>query len=174
MRMQRLDLDFQGSRHASGWAGYALLVVSLALAADLAATYVRLESRREELSARLRSAPPRAPVRVLAGAPADANDYAFARDTFRRLSTPWHRLFTALEGAQNDRVALLSIEPDADAGTVSISAEARTYLDALTYVANLAEQKALSRVYLVRHELGRGGGARPVSFTVSAAWQKKP
>lgn len=170
--MQRLELDFRRSRRAPGWASYALLAVALAFAADLALSYRSLAAQVASLEARLLAAPARVPGAATSSRRPDADEYAFARDTVRRLSTPWESLFSTLEGAQNDRVALLAIEPDAEAGTVSISGEARDYLAALTYVANLAEQKTLSRVHLVRHELARGGGTRPVAFTVSASWRE--
>lgn len=172
--MQRLELDFRKPARSPSWAGFALLVISLAFCGDLAHSYVQLNARSKALSATLASAPQNEPVRIASTTPPSAEDFAFARDAFRRLSTPWSRLFAALEGAQSDRVALLAIEPDAEAGSVTISAEARSYLDALTYVANLDGQKTLERVHLVRHEVSRGNSARPLSFTVSAAWRKKP
>jgi hypothetical protein len=102
-----------------------------------------------------------------------AEEYAFARDTVRRLSTPWTTLFQALEAAQTERIALLAIEPDVENRTLSVSGEAKDYLGTLTYVANLADQKTLARVHLARHEVRRGPQQRPVAFTVSAAWKEE-
>jgi hypothetical protein len=172
--MQRLELDFRRARLAPGWAGYALLAVALAFAADLALSYRSLSAQVAGLEAKLLSVPARSPGISASASRPGADEYLFARDTVRRLSTPWESLFATLEAAHSERVALLAIEPDAEAGTVSISGEARDYLAALTYVANLAEQKTLRRVHLVRHEPSRAGTLRPVAFTVSASWREKP
>ena len=104
------------------------------------------------------------------GSQLSAEEVAFARDTVRRLATPWERLFGALEAAQMDGVALLSVEPDAEGRTVNVTGEAKDYLATLTYVGHLNEEPALKRVHLVRHE-ARDGSERPVLFTVSAAWK---
>jgi Tfp pilus assembly protein PilN len=114
----------------------------------------------------VRDAPPRS---------GDAGiERAFARQTIKRLSMPWDELFDALEASGNGSIALLAIEPDAEARTVSLSGEAKDYLSALTYVANLGEQKTLTRVHLVRHELRQSGAVRPVAFVVSASWGAAP
>lgn len=146
------------------------MAAALAFAADLAWTWRALDRKLTRLQA-VASAMPVSVARTPMREPADG-ELAFARDTLRRLSTPWDRLFGALQAAQGERVALLAIEPDAEAGTVAISAEARDYYAALTYVANLAEQKSLTRVHLARHELARAGARFPVAFTVSAAWRE--
>lgn len=101
-----------------------------------------------------------------------AEEIAFARETVSRLSTPWQSLFGAVEAGHTDSVALLSIEPDADARTVTITGEAKDYLAALSYMASLAQQQALRRVHLVRHETLRGGSRRPLAFTISAGWEE--
>jgi hypothetical protein len=98
-----------------------------------------------------------------------AEEQAAARSTIRRLSMPWDELFQALEASKTDQVALLAIEPDSEARTVSLSGEAKDYLAALSYVANLGEQKTLAKVHLMRHE-ARQDGTGPVAFVVTASW----
>jgi hypothetical protein len=105
--------------------------------------------------------------------PVNTEEYAFARETVGRLSTPWDRLFRALESAKTDRVALLAIEPSTDQRTVMISGEAKDYLAALSYLARLADQDALRRVHIVRHEPQRGASQGPLGFTISAAWKEE-
>lgn len=169
MRMPPLQLDFLGRRRPL-WAGLVLLATGLAFAGEVGLSYRHLHSDVTQMEARLVAAP--APSATSAGLRApEAGEIAFARETVRRLSTPWEKLFAALEWAHSERVVLLSIEPDAEAGTVSIAGEARDYLAALTYVANLAEQGTLNRVHLARHELTRSGPRR-VAFTVSASWRE--
>lgn len=170
--MRALQLDY---RHRRGprLAAYVLVAFAIGFAADAAIHYRSLERdiafKETRLASRARL---RAPVSFPASAKsASADEYAFARDTARRLTTPWESLFQALEASQSEHVALLSIEPDVENRAVSISGEAKDYLAALTYVARLGEQEALSRVHLVRHE-NRRGGQRPLAFTVSASWKE--
>jgi len=99
-------------------------------------------------------------------------EVAAARETVDRLALPWSKLFAALEGAANEHVALLAIEPDTKSGTVTISGDSKDYLSALTYVLNLSRNDALSHVQLVRHEVKQNDPQRPVSFSISAAWNE--
>jgi hypothetical protein len=69
-------------------------------------------------------------------------------------------------------VALLAIEPDTKSGTVKISGDSKDYLAALGYVLNLSQADTLSHVQLVRHEVRQNDPQRPVSFSISAAWNE--
>jgi hypothetical protein len=160
--MRALHLDYLDASERSATARWLLAAAAVAFAAHTAVYY-------QDLTARLAGLEARAPrLKSLPVPAASTEEFAFARDTLGRLSTPWERLFQALEGAQTERVALLSIEPDAAGRTVTVSGEAKDYLAALTYVARLAEQPSLTRVHLVRHETARRGA---LTFTVSAAWK---
>lgn len=173
--MRALDLDHVRARSRAPWVRYALAAAALAFGLDQGYYYLALGndvaalegSLSRSLSEGARRLVPQQPARVPA-----MEEIAMARDTVGRLSTPWERLFRALEGAHTEQVSLLSIEPDAEARTVAIHGEAKDYLAALTYLAGLAEQPALRRVHLVRHELQRNGSQRPLAFTVSAGWQE--
>jgi Tfp pilus assembly protein PilN len=103
--------------------------------------------------------------------PASAEEVAAARETVQRLSLPWTKLFSAIESAASEHVALTAIEPDTRAGTVKITGDSKDYLAALTYVLNLSRAEGLSSVQLVRHETHQREGSRTVAFTISAAWQ---
>ena len=169
--MQRIELDFVRRRPASRWAGRVLLAVALGVAGEMGFTYVQLEravNTNETIVARAasssharRSTPP-----------VSAEEVTAARETVDRLGLPWTRLFTALEGAANEHVALLAIEPDTKSGTVTISGDSKDYLSALTYVLNLSRDDTLSDVQLVRHEVKQNDPQRPVSFAISAAWNE--
>jgi hypothetical protein len=171
--MKKLELDFLRTRPRPGWAAYALAALAIAFAADVGLSYraVRVEVAKKELYLAARGASSDEARTKSSARPVEREELEFARETVRRISMPWEGLFQALQSAQSDRVALLSIEPDAENGTVSVTAEARDYLAALTYVANLSEQKALRKVHLVRHEVKQGGG-KAVTFNVSAAWRE--
>jgi hypothetical protein len=159
MALPRLDLDFVARRRASPWVGRALLAVAVTICADMGVQYHDLSQAvllgKEQLA---RSGRPARPV--------SAEEVAAARETVQRLSLPWTRLFTAIESAASDKVALTAIEPDPRTGTVKIVGDSKDYLAALSYVLNLSRAEGLSAVQLVRHEVRR----ESVGFTISAAW----
>lgn len=169
--MQRIELDFVRRRPASRWAGRVLLAVALGVAGEMGFTFVQLErsvKSNEAVVARAASTShARKPVQQVS-----PDEVSAARDTVNRLALPWTRLFAALEGAANERVALLAIEPDTKSGTVTISGDSKDYLSALTYVLNLSRSDALSHVQLVRHEVKQNDPQRPVAFSISAAWNE--
>lgn len=166
--MRPLDLDFCATPR-SRWAAYVLALAAMGFATDSGLRYRTALAAVEAKQARLAksSQAGQAPAK----SSAEANqERSFAQQTVKRLTMPWDELFDALEATASERVALIAIEPDAEARTVNLSGEARDYLSALTYVANLGEQRTLGKVHLVRHELRQSGVMRPVTFVVSATW----
>lgn len=161
--MHRLDIDFC-RRRSSPWAARVLLALAAAFALDVAVSYQQLKAAVAHKQALIANAVPAGRHK------ADPEELAAARDTLQRLATPWGSLFGALEQASSEEVALLAIEPDPRAGTVTISGDGKDYLAALTYVLNLGRAESLSRVQLVRHEAKGPQGS--VAFAVSAAWKE--
>lgn len=181
MTMRALELDFLRRGRRAGWAAWTLLAVAIAFALDVGWSWHVLREEVSRKEARLvanagevrpaelmKVSSQRAPQR-----PLREGELAAARDTLHRLSIPWDALFRALEEAQTDRVALLSIEPDAGNGTVALTGEAKDYFAVLSYVATLEQQKSLGRVHLVRHETRLNEPRRPVAFTISASWKER-
>ena len=164
MALSRLDLDFVARRRASPWVGRVLLAAAVTICADMALQFHDLHKINATYRTEFARVGPRG-----SQAPrlASADEVAAARDTVQRLSLPWTKLFTAIESAATDQVALTSIEPDARAGTVKISGDGKDYLAALTYVLNLSRAEGLSSVQLLRHDVRQGS----VGFTISASWQ---
>ena len=176
MKPQRLELDFLQSGRRPGRASWLLLAVAVVFSLDVCHSWYTLRTQvaKKEASASLRtSAPPRAEVVRVSTHPLREAELASARETLRRLSVPWSDLFSALEGAQTDRVWLLSIEPDVQNGTVALTGDALDYLAALSYVANLEQQKLLTGVHMVRHETRQNEAQRPVAFTIAATWKER-
>lgn len=175
-RMKRLSLEFYRRPAPPRWAGWLLLIVAFAFAGDLARTFLALNAevaQKELRLGRLDRATDAGLVRVAAVAPS-AEELRFAADAIRHLAMPWDRLFRALEGAQRGEVTLLSIEPDADAGSVLIQGNAQSYASALAYVSALAHEPDLERVRLVKYETARADPRRPLSFSVAASWRRTP
>jgi len=171
--MRPLQLDYLNSARRSRIAVWLLAAVAIGFAADTAWRYRNLLDDITKRELQLATANAFRPhVLNAAASPAiSADELAVARETARKISLPWNTLFQALEAAKSERVALLAIEPDAESRVVILSAEARDYPSALAYVATLAQQKGIDRVHLSRHESRQAGSARPVAFTVSAAWK---
>jgi hypothetical protein len=170
LSLSALELDYRRPARRSLVARYALAAVALVFAVDAGTYYLALRrdvAARERDLARVAHRPA---IRHIAPATVSSETLAFARETVGLLTTPWDRLFAALEAAQTERVALLSVEPDASQRTVTINGEAKDYLAAVSYVASLAGQKGLREVHLTRHELLRSGAQRPLAFSISAAW----
>jgi len=169
--MERIELDFVRRRPASRWAGRVLLAVAIGIAGEMGFSFVQLERSVKSNEALVARAASTSKARK-AVQPASAEEVAAARETVDRLGLPWTKLFAALEGAANEHIALLAIEPDTKSGTVTISGDSKDYLSALTYVLNLSRADALSHVQLVRHEVKQNDPQRPVSFSISAAWNE--
>jgi hypothetical protein len=168
--MPPLELDYCRSGVSSRTGAY-VLAAALAFAAHVGAQYLSLREDVASKEARLSAGAAKRAARPAVQQPIDAEEYAFAGETIRRLSTPWGPFFRALESANTERVALLAIEPNVESRTVTLTGEARDYLVTLTYVARLAEQEPLKRVHLVRHEMRRDVPRRPIVFTISAGWK---
>jgi Tfp pilus assembly protein PilN len=165
--MQQLHIDFSGRRGGSPWLGRVLLALAAGVALDAAWSYHAARSTLSENQARVAQRTPGG-----AAPKATPQEVAAVRETVQRLSLPWDELFSALESATSDQVALAGIEPDAKAGTVTITGDGKDYLAALSYVLNLSRTEGLERVQLMRHEQ-KNEGSGAVSFAVSAAWSAK-
>ena len=173
--LPRLDLDLYATRRAGKWAAPALLVLAAAFSADLAVSYhsARQEIRAAELQlARMERSKDGGAARRRARAQASPEEIRQGRETYLQLTTPWGELFATLERAAPDNAMLLAIEPDPRAGTVLISGAGRDYAAVLDYVARLQNEKLLSRVHLVRHEVRQDDPQRAAAFSVSASWKE--
>jgi Tfp pilus assembly protein PilN len=170
--VERLDLDLFRTRPRAGWVSYALLCIALAYAGDVGYRHYRLtqavagkELRLASLGSRVRAMPEKA---------VDPQAYKLAKETYLRLAIPWPDLFEALEAARSETVVLTEVSPDPEGGRLTISADAKDYLAAISFVSALAEQPVLSRVRLASHELKEGrerDAQRPLTFSVTALWK---
>lgn len=174
MKPIALELDHLRKAPRPARLSWLLLAIALGFAADVGRSYVKARLEVEARTARLARLSSANAARGPAGAsvqPLSREEFAAARDTILRLSMPWDNVFRALEAARSDDVALLSIEPDAGSGSLSITGEAKSYPAALTYVAWLAHEKTLKNVRLARHEIVKGDPRRPLAFTLAADWK---
>jgi hypothetical protein len=168
--LQEIKLDFRRGKSAPRWVAPLLLAVAVGFAGDVGFSFLKTLGRIKKDETALAKLEPRN-YRAPRNAPAD--EVAAARETMQRLATPWDKLFGALESAASENVALLAIEPDPRAGTVTISGDSKDYLAVLTYVLNLSRVPSLSHVQLARHEVKQNDPQKTVGFAVSATWGKQ-
>jgi hypothetical protein len=195
-----LRFEFQPRRRPAGSA-WLLLLVACAFAGDIAWGHADVKRRTEEATRALGALPAASPTAVQTAVyqPRDVErEAAFARGVITKISLPWNDLFKALDATRAEEVQLLGVEPDAEARTLRISAEARDIPAMLTYVARLESNSYFRNVGLLQHEVrsegpapgapgargraasSRAGRAAPgagssnaVSFTVAASWRQK-
>ena len=148
--MRKLDFDFHIQRRRNAWAGWALLLLGLALWGEMSFSYISLQQEMSGLEKRLLK-------NGLAGkalqrkgvASYTSAEFAQAQETIARIAIPWNDLFHALEKVKVERVALLALESDPKAGTVLLRGEAGDLPALLTYVARLGSTGQLDE------EIGR-------------------
>ena len=172
--MQPVALDFRRRAPRSARSGWVLLAVALALALDVGASFLRARDAVSDREARLARAPSSKMRPAAAARATSPEEIALARETIRRISIPWPNLFGALESTKSNDIALVSIEPDTEAGTVLISGESKDYLGVLNYVSRLQSARTLRQVELARHEIKDSEPQRPVAFSISASWRDPP
>ena len=170
--MKRLDLDFHPNRakrkKAMGW---LLLLAGLLLTIGLVGQHNKLKGEQQRIKATLtqqheRQQEPSAHVDIKEIEP----QLKQAAATIEQLSFPWDKLFKALESSMNEDVALLSVQPDVAGGIVILNAEARDWDAMLDYIRRLGEDKFLTDVHLVSHQIQQTDPQRPVRFVLSCAW----
>ena len=170
--MRKLDFDFHIQRRRNAWAGWALLLLGLALWGEMSFSYISLQQEMSGLEKRLlKNGWSGKALQRKGVASYTSAEFAQAQETIARIAIPWNDLFHALEKVKVERVALLALESDPKAGTVLLRGEAGDLPALLTYVARLGSTGQLDEVYLLRHEFRRDGNPqRPLAFSISARW----
>lgn len=134
--------------------------------ADLARLHDELHKRQADQQAR-RTAPAAAAPALPAPPPETLRqlDHVTAR-----LNWPWPDLFDALERSTPPHVALISIEPDAQAGPsgqVALVAEARSLGDLLAYAQQLEADPAVAATRFGQHDQRDQQPGQPVRMTLT-------
>ena len=167
MRPPRLELDHAAPRRRARWPGFALLGISLAIAAHLGSSYRDTASALRNVPAAVQAPAPRpAPSKT-----ADAEDKV-ARAAMRQLALPWAGLIRALEDSATPDVALLQLQPEAQQQVLRVTAEARSAVAMFRYLKGLSGAKGLSEIHLVTHEVAQDDPQRPVRFAVQASFRE--
>lgn len=152
-----------------------LLCLALALSAYLAYRHAGVSEKLEALQAQLEK-----PERKQAGmshqeytsiiTPALRSEVEQGNRVIRQIGLPWDELFEAIESIPHDYVAILSIQPDAEGGNVTITAEAESAADIVEYIEAVNESGVLKDAHLMNHQIKTQDPQKPVGFTVMATW----
>lgn len=174
MMRRRLQLDFIAPPRRARWLGYALLTVSLLIAADLVVRYTdaRLGLERMETGRDLLNVERRQPRPI----PREKLDEQIKNVELivRQLALPWATLIHTLEDAATRDVAILQLQPDAQQRLLRVTAEARHQDAMFEYLRQLAGAKALVNVHLVSHQVQFDDPQRPIQFSVQASFTGAP
>lgn len=144
------------SRRVQG--GLLLLAVLALLAALVQAALRRPAAPAPQPVAQVVAAasPVAAPAPVL-----NAADRARINRVVRRLNTPWPTIFEALDNQAHAKVALLSLETDADRGAVRVTTEGPSLDELLQHAERVQSTPPFERTKLLRIEPPDAAGALP-------------
>lgn len=175
--MRALNLDFSGSESRWQQAGKLFLLLSVLGAAVCAWSYVNVQNERatwaakhSDLTRKQRAEMGRARASE-ENSPEFLAEINYANKVIGQLSQPWDRLLNEMEAAVDDDVVLLGIEPEAEKGSLLVTAEARSMAAMLAYERRLGQSSVLKNVYVVSHQLQLKDAQKPVRFVVSAGWE---
>lgn len=164
--------SMQRTLHATpaGWWVLALAGALLCLSAGVAITRLSTQQRTIQAQQRLQEER-RAAAPAQAARPAIAQDQATAVNAaIMRLNLPWRDLHEAVEQGTPATIALLSLDPDPQARTLRIVAEARNSDAMLAYVEQLKQQPFFVGAVLVKHEVNEQDPNHVLRFQVDVQW----
>jgi Tfp pilus assembly protein PilN len=168
------QVDFV-ARPARPWIGLTLCLGLGAALAMLGWSSWQLEEHNRVQAATLaRHAAARAPLAARRPTEAERVRLAQAQTVAGELRAPWSELLAAFEQHGGGDVGLLKLEPDARAGTVRVTGQARHSQALFTYLAALEADPRLEQVLLTTHQTEGDTPGNPVRFTIQAGWRLAP
>ena len=173
MRRAPLQLDFIAPRKRRRALGFAVLIVSLALAGGLVFKYRETQQRMHELEAVEALLSTARPAPAIPRERLD-REVKSAQATVRQLALPWAQLIDSLERASMKEVAVLHIQPDAQNRLLRVTAEARAQEPMLEYLRRLGATGSFAEVHLVSHQVREDDPLRPIQFSVQASFRSQP
>lgn len=139
--------------------GAGLLLAVAALAGAL--VHAGLRPAAEAAAPRPAPAVAVAPPVAASAPPLKAADRARINRVVRRLNTPWPTIFEALDNQAHAKVALLSLETDAERGAVRVTTEGPSLDELLQHAERVQATPPFERTKLLRIEPPDAAGALP-------------
>ena len=175
-----ITLDFVRPNARGARLGSILLVLGLVVAVviaemhrEAAADVATRQERLDELQRMLRRSMPQ-----IAGKETDSpvvrEQVKRANAVLAQMNVPWGELFAAVESAQSDSVAVLSVQPDPRAQVIALGGMARNLDAVLAYMTRLEATPRLVDVVLASHEVKVKEPGQPVEFALTAHWVADP
>lgn len=168
--MRPLWLDYRQETPGQQRSGWVLLALGVAVAAGLAIHFFSLQAEEEALQlqvSHLRREAEKERLAAGSGTPAAA-----APSPASHPLGSWDSLFTSLEGAGDDTVTLLSIQPGPN--EVQITGEAHDLGAALDYLKRLQAAPGVANARLTQSEVVEAHPQHPVRFSLATNWQEAP
>jgi hypothetical protein len=179
-RVPAVELDFLHPGGRPSRLGTWLLVAGLIVGAlavleqrHLSSQMQAREAQLEEIRSMSRRARPAIETRE-SDSPEMREQIKKANTVLAQMNVPWGELFTAIESADEGRVGLLQIQPDARSRTVLMGGSARDLPAVLAYMTRLEATGRLKDVVLMSHEIKLKEPGTPVAFQLLARWVEGP
>lgn len=176
--MRMLRLDYQHANKPTPWLGLGVLISALAVLAVMGGHYQTLNQRIAFWEKKVDRIERQSSHRVLAtaslteqAARAQVREVKQANQLLSQLSLPWNALFKAVETSGGENIALLSMEPDMQKGTVKISGEAKDLDALLDYAKQLSTREMFGSVFLQNHQVHEADPEKPLRFSLLAYWK---
>lgn len=157
------------------WGGIALAGLAAVLLAGVAFSSWRIEQDNRQALARLNEQA----ARLLPPAPRKLSEAERVRLTQAarvagELRAPWGDLLATFEEHGQGDIGLLKLEPDAKAGVVRLTGQARDAKSLFAYLHELEADVRLVRVALTTQQLERETPGQPLRFVIQAGWRGAP
>ena len=166
--MRPIALDYRPRRHRLG---KALLGAGLLLGAGASMGWLSVAGEAERWAGVADAAPRRPGAATITVDAAQLEEMEQANAVIHGLSLPWDGLFSGIEEAATERVALLGVAPDPTRRVVVISGEAPAYAEVLRYMTRLDAGAVLTEPRLLNHEVREEGSRHPVAFAITTRWR---
>jgi len=86
------------------------------------------------------------------------------------LSTPWLALLGEIEASTNKDVAVLSIQPEASSGAVTIALESRDLSSMLEFLKALNQRTTIRNAFLLSHQIQAQDAQKPIRARIIFEW----
>lgn len=163
----RIRIDFSGRRARPSAAGFLALALAVGACVWVGDKCLEAFGRLQQDRAALAGAQLRAKHQTPSLSP---KQIEAVNRTVRQLNLPWASLWSAIEAQLSDRVALLSLEPEAATRTLRLQAEAKSAEDMVDFIEALARDKRFLSARLIRHDINDSDRNRPYRFQLEAQW----
>ena len=172
----KLDLEFiqQPALSSANWLSMSILLLSLLMVALTWQDYQNQQLKLADTSLQLKQfnqqTIPKSQPSKMDAALVTPDQTKQLTEAVNMLATPWSNLLMAIEQADMQDIALLSLEPNSKKQLVLLTGEAKSLSIVLQYIKQLQQTPMLAQVYLQKHSIDETDASKPVRFSLLAKW----